>query len=94
MSYNVTQRSNEIGIRMALGAQTYQVLQMVLGQGLKMAVLGAGLGLLAAWGLTRFLNAILYEVDATDPLLFGGIAAVVSRCARGVLCACPPRDKS
>lgn len=77
MSYTVTQRTNEIGIRMALGAQTTQVLRLVLGQGLKLATLGVTIGLVGAWAVTRFLKSILYEVNATDPWLFGGLTALL-----------------
>jgi putative ABC transport system permease protein len=71
MSYNVTQHTRDIGIRMALGAQTIDVLQMVLVQGLKVIAIGLAFGLLLSLTLTRFLTSLLYEVSVTDPLTFG-----------------------
>ena len=77
VSYSVTQRTPEIGIRLALGAQTSAVLKLVLWQGMKLIVTGIGLGLLAAFGLTRLLNSLLFGVSATDPLTFAGIALLL-----------------
>jgi len=69
-SYSVTQRTHEIGIRMVLGANPRGVLQMVIRQGLRLAALGTGVGLLAAVGLTRVLRSMLFGVRPTDPLTF------------------------
>ena len=69
-SYAVRQRTHEIGIRMALGAQKNDVLQMVIGQGFKLALIGAVIGIIGALGLTRFLSSQLYGVKPTDPLTF------------------------
>jgi putative ABC transport system permease protein len=77
MAYAVTQRTHEIGIRMALGAQTRDVLWLVLRQGLRLIGVGVALGWLAALGLTRLLEKLLYSVSATDPLTFGGVAALL-----------------
>jgi ABC-type antimicrobial peptide transport system permease subunit len=80
MSYLVGRRTREIGIRMALGAQTGDVMRAVLGQGTRMALLGVGLGLLASLGLTQLLTryALLFGVSATDPLTFAGVAVLLT----------------
>ena len=68
MAYGVSQRTHEIGVRLALGARTHDVFLLVLRQGFRMTLLGAALGLAAAWGLTRWMEKMLFEVSATDPL--------------------------
>jgi ABC-type antimicrobial peptide transport system permease subunit len=78
ISYLVGERTREIGIRVALGAQRGDVLQMVLGEGFKMAGIGVIVGLAAAAGLTRLMSKMLYGVAATDPLTFVGVAAVLT----------------
>jgi predicted permease len=77
MSYTVSQRKREIGIRLALGAQNGDVLQMVLRQGTKLAVAGVLLGIGAALGLTRLMSNLLYGVTTHDPLTFVGVAALL-----------------
>ncbi|HEX3253530.1 MAG TPA: ABC transporter permease [Pyrinomonadaceae bacterium] len=77
ISYLVNQRTQEIGIRMALGAQVGQILSMVLKQGMFLVVLGVVIGLGAAWLLTSFMSKLLYEVSATDPVTFGVIAVLL-----------------
>ena len=77
ISYSVSQRTHEIGIRMALGAQTSDVRGLVVRQGLKLALLGVALGLPAAFGLTRLIGSMLYDVSPNDPVTFAGISALL-----------------
>src|SRR5437773_3571563 len=77
ISYLVGQRTHELGIRLALGAQRSDVLRLVLSHGMKMALAGTALGLVAAWGLTRLLSKMLYGVSATDPITFAVITMIL-----------------
>src|SRR3984893_922570 len=77
MSYSVSQRTHEIGIRIALGAQQRNVLRLILGQGTKLALLGLGAGAVAALLLTHLMAGLLYGVSATDPLTFGAVGIVL-----------------
>jgi len=77
MSYSVTQRSRELGIRMALGAARSRVLALVVGQGMALAGAGVAIGLVAAFALTRFLTSQLYGVGATDPVTFTLVSALL-----------------
>jgi putative ABC transport system permease protein len=77
MSYTVTQRTHEIGIRMALGASTRDILKMVVGHGMLLAVIGVGLGVGASFLLTRAMTSLLFNVSATDPVTFVSISLLL-----------------
>ena len=77
ISYSVAQRTHEIGVRMALGAQRGSVLRLVIGQGLTLAGIGIAAGIAAAFGLTRLMESLLYGVSASDPLTFAAVAILL-----------------
>ena len=81
IAYNVTQRTKEIGIRMALGAQRRKMLTMILRQSLTMAAIGIGVGLLGAFAATRLLSALLFGVGTTDLLTFGAVIILLGAAA-------------
>jgi ABC-type antimicrobial peptide transport system permease subunit len=81
MSYSVAQRTREIGIRMALGAAQDSVLWLVVGQGARLALLGVGIGLLVALGVSRTLESLVYGMSATDPLTYALVALGLSSIA-------------
>ena len=81
MSYSVSQRRREIGIRMALGAERSEVIKMVLWHGLALTLAGVGAGLAGSLVLTHLLSSMLYEVRPSDPLTFVGVTAVLTACA-------------
>jgi ABC-type antimicrobial peptide transport system permease subunit len=77
LAFSVAERMNEIGIRMALGAQASQVLRMVLEQGLRLVLLGASLGLVAAFATSRFVQSLLFGITVHDPATFVGVSALL-----------------
>jgi ABC-type antimicrobial peptide transport system permease subunit len=85
LSYTVAQRTKELGIRMALGARRENLLGMIVGQGLRLTLMGVVFGLAGAFLLTRLMTHLLYEVSATDPITFVSIALLLTAVA---LAAC------
>jgi putative ABC transport system permease protein len=85
ISYVVTQRTHEIGVRLALGAQNADVIRLFIKRGMAVVLLGVGLGLLGAFALTRVMKSLLFEVGANDPLTFAGVVLLLSLVA---LAAC------
>jgi putative ABC transport system permease protein len=90
LSYFVVQHTPEIGVRMALGAQRSHVLKLVIGKGMRLALLGVGIGLAGAFALTRLMSSLLFGVSAADPLTFGIIALLLSLIAL-LACLVPAR---
>jgi putative ABC transport system permease protein len=90
MSYSVTQRTHELGIRIALGAKARDVFKLILGRGLVLTLIGIGLGLAASLALTRFLSSLLFGISATDPVTFGGLALLLTAVAL-LACYLPTR---
>ena len=90
LSYVVRQRAAEIGVRMAFGAGENRILRLVVGQGMTLAMIGLGVGVVAAVGLTRVMSTMLVEVTPTDPVTFGGIAVLFTAVA-AVACYLPAR---
>jgi len=78
VSYSVTQRTQEIGVRMALGASATNVLKMVLRNGMSLALIGVGLGLAGAFALTRLMSRLLFEVTPTDVTTFALVAVALT----------------
>jgi putative ABC transport system permease protein len=81
MSYSFSRRIHEIGIRVALGAQSADILSMVLREGMQLVLLGLAAGLVGAVVLTRFLRTLLFDVTSTDPIVFTSIAALLAAVA-------------
>jgi putative ABC transport system permease protein len=77
VAFSVTRRTQEIGIRMALGAQRSGVLRLIVGEGARLAVLGVGIGIAASLVITRLLSSLLFGISATDPITFAGVAVLL-----------------
>jgi ABC-type antimicrobial peptide transport system permease subunit len=90
MSYVVTQRTQEIGIRMALGATVTDILKLTLARGFKLVATGLVVGVVGALALTRLLATLLFDISATDPLTFAAVAALLAAVAL-VACYIPAR---
>jgi predicted permease len=90
IAYTVSQRTHEIGVRVALGASTSNVLRLVVNDGMRLAVTGIALGLGGAFGLTRLIGSLLYGVSPTDPLTFTGVALTLTGAAL-LACLVPAR---
>jgi putative ABC transport system permease protein len=78
VAYSVTQRTSEIGIRLALGAKPRDVLRLLLGQSMRLTLIGLVFGLGLAFALTRLTSSLLYGVSASDPVIFGGMTLLIA----------------
>jgi putative ABC transport system permease protein len=92
ISYTVNKRMHEIGVRMALGADRHEILGMILGQGLRLALLGLALGLAGALALTRVMTSMLFGVKATDPITFVAVSILLA--AMAMLAASMPARRA
>jgi ABC-type antimicrobial peptide transport system permease subunit len=90
LAYSVGQRTQEVGIRRALGAQQSDILQMIVGNGLRLALIGIAIGIFGTLALTRVLTSQLFHTSATDPTTFASIAALFVIVAAGA-CYVPAR---
>lgn len=90
IAYSITQRTQEIGIRMALGAQARDVLRLIIGQGMTLVLIGVALGLAGAFAATRLMKSLLFGVGASDPLTFASIAGLITLIAL-LACYIPAR---
>ena len=78
VAFSVARRTQEIGVRMALGAQRSDVLRMIVGEGARLAVVGLAIGIAVSFAITRLLSSLLFGVSATDPITFAGVAVLLS----------------
>ena len=85
MSYSFSQRTHEVGIRIALGAQRLDILRMAVGEGMRIVVIGLGLGLVGAAIVTQFFRSMLFNVAPIDPLTFGSVAAILAGVRRSLV---------
>ncbi|HSS19142.1 MAG TPA: ABC transporter permease [Pyrinomonadaceae bacterium] len=92
INYSTKQRTQEIGLRMALGAQSFDVLRLIVGQGLVLSLLGVGIGLVGSFGLTRLMRGLLFGISPTDPLTFAAIALLLT--AIGVVASWIPARRA
>ena len=90
ISYSVSQRTRELGIRIALGAQERDVMRLIMGQGARLAVIGVAVGIIAGLALTQLMRSLLFGVNAADPLTFAGVAILLTVVAVGA-CYIPAR---
>ena len=81
VSYGVSQRAQEIGVRMAIGARGDDVIKMIVAEGLKLAVVGVTIGVIGAIALTRLITSLLYDVSPVDPVTFLGVSLVLALAA-------------
>jgi putative ABC transport system permease protein len=77
LAYDVTQRMHELGVRIALGARSPDVVRLVVGHGLRVALVGIGLGLVIAFSVARWVEPLLFEQSAKDPIVFGAVAVLL-----------------
>ena len=77
MAYSVNQRISEIGIRVALGANPVSVFRLIVGQGMRLALVGVGIGLVASLFLSRFISSMLFGISSNDPLTYAGVALLL-----------------
>ena len=77
ISYSVAQRTQELGVRIALGAQRRDIFKLVLGQGLLVTIIGIAIGLAGSFALTRFLSSLLFEVSPNDPTIIAGVSGLM-----------------
>ncbi|HEY9503574.1 MAG TPA: ABC transporter permease [Pyrinomonadaceae bacterium] len=90
ISYTVTQRTHELGLRVALGAQPRDILKLIVGQGMSLALIGVGIGLVGAFILSRYLTSMVYKISVTDPVTFVG-SALLLVLAAFIACYLPAR---